>query len=597
LFVSAILASATLLGAAASPAFALPERFFGMTAHETMNDSEPDWNALQRAGVQRFRMQIKWQTINAAGGGGEKGWTNEWAWQNTYDRYFEKAAKRDIEILPHIFTRKGGSQQYFWTGEPGFQEWKEFVWTVVQRYGDAGTFWKNHLGLPQYPVHYWEVWNEPNLKVNCPGEWCNGREYGEFLVATSKTIHEAQSAIYADTAKVLFGGLYQERWNYPITSYLQAAGLAPGIKTAYDGLSLHPYAFGKEGEKDAKGNLILRNNSEKAAGISANVNEAYDAQNNGIGVSKPIWVTEFGWPVDGTGAQHVTPSDQAWLLGESYNWLKQASASIYNVKYAAWYFYKDVSSDPNTKWDQHAGLRAYKGAFRPAWYAYQNQAGKSPWPGGQMALQANTNQLFVYSTGTGPGNTGFGMAANTSPSVATLDDGEWVTAFQSNGNQLWIRLGSTEYGNTGFGMASGTSPSITGLPNGEWVAAFQSNGNQLWVRRSNTEYGNTGFGMASGTSPSITVLPNGEWVAAFQSNGNQLWVRRSNTEFENTGFAMAPGTSPSITVLPNGEWVAAFQSNGNQLWTRSSSGAYENTGLSMAAGTSPSISPPSRWSN
>src|SRR4051812_39850517 len=132
LFVAAILASALFAALTAVPAMALPEKFFGMTAHESMNDSEPDWNALQHAGVQRFRMQIKWETINLAGGGGGSGWTKETAWVNTYDRYFEKAAKHGIAILPYIYTRKDGSPQYYWTGEPAFPEFEEFVWTVVQ---------------------------------------------------------------------------------------------------------------------------------------------------------------------------------------------------------------------------------------------------------------------------------------------------------------------------------------------------------------------------------------------------------------------------------------------------------------------------------
>lgn len=355
----------------AAPAQALPERFFGMMAHEAMYDSEPDWEALDNAGVERFRMQIKWKIINDAGGGGSSGWKNEWAWQNTYDKYFEKAAKHGIEILPYIFTRKDGNEGYYLVGGENYSEWLQFVWTVVQRYGDAGTFWQKKEGsIPQFPVHFWEVWNEPNLKPNCPSQSCNGKQYGEFLVGTSKIIHEAQDAIYSDTAKVLFGGLYQERWNFPITNYLAAAGLASGIKTAYDGLSLHPYTFGQLGEN--------RTYSEKAAGVPSNISGAYNAQFNGIGVLKPIWVTEIGWPLAGTGAALVNEGEQAGLLNETYNWLK-ANWSTYNIKYAAWYAYMDVAtSDPGWSWN--SGIRGLNGTYRPAWYAYEGQTGVKEWP-------------------------------------------------------------------------------------------------------------------------------------------------------------------------------------------------------------------------
>jgi hypothetical protein len=553
-----------------------------MTAHASMNDSEPDWSALQHAGVQKFRMQISWQTINVAGGGGEFGWKNESGWVNTYDRYFEKAAKHGIAILPYIYTRKSGSTQYYWPGEPAFPEWKEFVWTVVQRYGQAGSFWVKHPNIPQLTVEYWEVWNEPNLPMNCPAESCNGKEYGEFLVATATTIREAQSKISGYPAKVLSGGLYQERWNYPVASYIAALGKAPGIGAAYDGLSLHPYALGKQSEG-------ARTTAEKAGAVQSNIYEAYSAQSTAIG-AKPIWVTEVGWPVDGTEMQHVTPADQAVLLTETYNWIKN-NWSTYNIKFAAWYLYKDVSSDPATRWDLHAGLRTSSGAYRPSWYAYETQTGVPVWPRGQMAFQANTTQLFSYSTGTGPANLGLGMAAGTSPSVATLVNGESAMAFQANTSTLWSRLGSGAYGNTGLGMAAGTSPSVAPLLGGneeEYVMAFQANTGTLWKRLSSGTYANTELGMAAGTSPSVATLTNGEYVMAFQASTGILWTRSSSGATTNWGYTMKAGTSPSIAALSNGGYEIAFQDKAGNLNSAGTSG-HVNWEQGMAAGTSPSI--------
>lgn len=624
LFVSFFLAGALMSCALAASASALPEKFFGMNAHEQINESAPDWDALQKAGVQRFRMQIKWLTVNEAGN-----WRTAPAWEATYDRYFKNAAQHGIEILPYLYTRKTGARAYYLTSEKSnYKEWLEFVELFAARYGQNGSFWVFNPSLPQFPVKTWEVWNEPNLGKNCPSEKCDGQAYGEFLVGTSAAIHAAQSGY---SPVVLFGGIFMEAFEAlpnPITSFLKKAAKAPGINSAYDGLSIHPYALGNEGGS--------RSEAQLAAGVRSNIVEAGKAQGEAGLPAKPLWVTEVGWPVAGVGAQSVSADEQAGLLNETYNWLK-ANWSTYNIKYAAWYLYKDIPGEAN--WAGSAGLRSSEGAFRPSWWVYQAQTGSTPWPSGQMAFQANTNQLFVFSTGTGAGNTEFGMAANTSPSVTTLGSGEWITAFQSNGNQLWIRRGNTENGNTGFGMAPGTSPSIAPFANGEWVIAFQSNGNQLWTRRSNTAFENTGLGMAAGTSPSVAVLANGEYVMAFQSNGNQLCIRRSNGAFENTGLGMAAGTSPSIAALPGSEYIVGFQANTGSLWTKMSSGSVSNweqgmrggtspsvTGLAragyeiafqantgeliavgtsggtttkqgMAAGTSPSISSPSRWAN
>jgi hypothetical protein len=394
-FLGTFLLGVVLLFATASSALALPERFFGMTAFETAYDQsgneygEPNWTAMQNAGVQKFRLEVKWSKVVAAGN-----WKEASAWQNTYDHYFANAAKHGIAILPYLYTRKSSGPNLKWyyqvspVQDSQYPEWLEFVSTVVQRYGQNGYFWSANPGLPQYPVDTWEVWNEPNLKGNCPNEACNGKEYGEFLVGTSKRIRNAQEAIKPGyQAKILTGGLFEERWNYSVASYINALAQAPGIKAAYDGLSLHPYALGQPGE-NSKGEIKeggSRSYIEKSAAVPENINAAYVAQKNaqtpseGTLGAKPIWITEIGWPVLGTEKQTVSLSEQASLLTDSYNWLK-ANASGYNIKYAAWYFYQDSEYSASAPWAAHCGLRNIDGSWRASWFAYESAAGVAKWP-------------------------------------------------------------------------------------------------------------------------------------------------------------------------------------------------------------------------
>jgi hypothetical protein len=581
LFASAILTSFILLGTVASSAFALPEKFFGMTAHESMNESAPDWHTLQKAGVQRFRMQINWSKVISAGN-----WREAGAWELTYDKYFKEAATHGIEVLPYIYGRKNGTSTYYLKSETNnYKEWLEFVELFTARYGQGGSFWVYNPSIPQFPVKTWEVWNEPNLAANSPGGVRNGKTYGEFLVGTAAAIRAHQQGW---SPKILFGGIYMEYFQGPsIVSYLQEAAQASGISTAYDGLSVHPYAYGQEHEI-VEGKEVVRSFSEKAYGFQANIGAAASAQGVAKLPTKPLWVTEVGWPVDGTGAQHVTPSEQAGLLNETYNWLK-ANWTTYNVQYAAWFLYKDVPNQ--SAWDWHSGLRTATGAWRPSWWAYEAQTGVSPWPGAQMAFQANTTQLFSYSTGTGPANLGLGMAAGTSPSVATLVNGESAMAFQANTSTLWSRLGSGAYGNTGLGMAAGTSPSVAPLLGGneeEYVMAFQANTGTLWKRLSSGTYANTELGMAAGTSPSVATLTNGEYVIAFQTNTGALWTRSSSGATVNWGSVIKAGTSPSIAGLANGGYEIAYQDTAGNLNSNGTSG-HVNWEQGMAAGTSPSI--------
>jgi hypothetical protein len=448
IFAGALAMAVVALLFIAAPAFALPERFFGMTGNETTYDSpadeygEPNWTAMQNAGVQKFRMEIKWSKVGT-------GWESAAAWQNTYDHYFENAAKHGIAILPYLYTRKAGApglRQYYLLSETNnYAEWLKFVKIAVNRYGPAGYFWGSHLNLPQYPAEVWEVWNEPNLKPNCPSEACNGKQYGEFLVGTSGAIKSAKPGV-----KVLSGGLFQERWNYPVESYINAMALAPGIKAAYDGLSLHPYALGLPGENHTY--------PQKSLAVSENIIAAYKAQKNAATTTegtlgeKPIWVTEIGWPVLGTERETVSLSEQASLLNDAYTWMKQNFGG-YNIKYAAWYFYKDTVYDPTARWDQHCGLRAFDGSYRAAWFAYESQTGKPKWP-------ADTSSVWPSDNLGSPNNAGI----KGDPEVSSLGKESLDVFVRAADWGLYNRYYTGGVGWSGWEAVPGSGGKLAGGP-------------------------------------------------------------------------------------------------------------------------------------
>jgi hypothetical protein len=77
--------------------------------------------------------------------------------------------------------------------------------------------------------------------------------------------------------------------------------------------------------------------------------------------------------------------------------------------------------------------------------------------GWEAAFQANTTVLWVTGTA-GTANTGLGMAANTSPSIAARPGGGFDLVFQANTGSLWT-AGATGTGDLGLGMWPSTSPS------------------------------------------------------------------------------------------------------------------------------------------
>ena len=199
-----------------------------------------------------------------------------------------------------------------------------------------------------------------------------------------------------------------------------------------------------------------------------------------------------------------------------------------------------------------------------------------------IAFEANTNNLWAANSG--GVNTGAGMMAGTSPSIAAVPGGAEI-AFQANTSDLWVTgpLGTVD---THLGMMNGTSPSITYIPGRGYEVAFQANTGNLWLY-GQLGTGDQGLGMMNGTNPSIAAVPGGGYAIAFQANTSSLWtVGAFGTK--NWGLGMMAGTSPSIAVAVNGTYTVAFQANTGDLWSAGSYGGYDYK-LGMYAGSSPSI--------
>jgi len=77
--------------------------------------------------------------------------------------------------------------------------------------------------------------------------------------------------------------------------------------------------------------------------------------------------------------------------------------------------------------------------------------------GFEVAFQANTGDLWTYSSASGAANLKQGMKAGTSPAIAAVTGG-YEEAFQANTGDL-IAVGPKNYA-TGLGMMTGTSPAI-----------------------------------------------------------------------------------------------------------------------------------------
>lgn len=234
--------------------------------------------------------------------------------------------------------------------------------------------------------------------------------------------------------------------------------------------------------------------------------------------------------------------------------------------------------------------------------------------------------------------TGLGMMAGTSPSVAQMPDGRYWSAMQANTGQLWT-VNAQQVGHPeNISMAPGTSPGmgfvtpignpitfvqtsagrrggLVGSGGGDFLAnddpQTMAPGTSVGVSQEAGEAWQDSTGhladvqisdgaMAPGTSPAYTQAQAAasifKIVTAFQGADHDLRYvldlqppRPAVTTEVDTRLGMQPGTSPAVAVQPDGTFEVAFQANTHFLWVVDSHGVGHSTGLGMDPGSSPSI--------
>ncbi len=170
------------------------------------------------------------------------------------------------------------------------QAYTAWVGALVERYDGDGV--DDMPGL-RAPIRYWEVDNEPDLKFTTPprdavrhvppGSFCSPREAAEVLLATSGAIRAA----YPES-RILNGGIFRP-FAASGEAYLRDLLAVPGVRDAFDILSLHSYADDEHGDAYARGlraaralaggkPLFITETSVASQGDKAWMNEAWQAR-------------------------------------------------------------------------------------------------------------------------------------------------------------------------------------------------------------------------------------------------------------------------------------------------------------------------------
>lgn len=232
--------------------------------------------------------------------------------------------------------------------------WQQFLSNFVRRYGPRGSFWAAHPTLPYHPVTSWEIWNEPNLRLNWGGP-PNPRDYLRLLKVSNPAIRGVDPS-----AQIIFAGLFPfpfPQYGMKALKFLDKFYRGKGAKKSFNALSLHPYSYTPK--------LVV----PTVRLFRKNLNAHHSAK-------KPIWITELGWTTGGhdwaIAPFKATEAQQAQYLTQSFNKLMRARGEL-RLQRLFWHDWQD-HPDPDTSWLNDMGLLRANGSQKPSYAAYQAEA-------------------------------------------------------------------------------------------------------------------------------------------------------------------------------------------------------------------------------
>jgi Beta-galactosidase len=352
----ACLATALFLGAqagTAQPPPRAPQGFFGIGPQTILTDEDLEY--MKAGGVESIRWPLTWGAVQPTAKGG-------YNWE-VFDPVVEIAARHGLEVLPFVYsTPKWIARKY--TTLPvnsgkARQAWVAFLRAAAERYGPGGNFWREHApGVVQYepaisravPIRTWQIWNEANFFYFAfPA---SPQRYAKLVQISSPAIKRVDPG-----AKVILSGLFGDPTaggpkGMPADRFLDVFYRSPGIKSRFDGVSLHPYAVDAE---------TLEELVEALHEVSLENRDRV-----------PLYITEMGWGSENNFQQVAFEQGirgQVRQLKDSYRYLLENHRRL-SLKQVYWFSWKDID-DTCTFCDSvglfREGLRFHP---KPAWRAF-----------------------------------------------------------------------------------------------------------------------------------------------------------------------------------------------------------------------------------
>ncbi len=323
-------------------AAASPKNFYGVNLITPVGLNQVQ--KMRRGGIRTVRFGFNWASAQPARYGG-------FDWGAT-DDVVRTLASGGIGVQPFLYGTpvwlQGGSRPPVHSAIAR-RRWRTFVREAVLRYGTKGVFWKENPSLPYRPIHYWQIWNEPNF----PLYWHpkpSPRQYLRMLKSSAKVIRQSDSQ-----AKVVLAGLGPGRAKRRQILYAHFLDRLYnlGAKPFFDVAADHPYAAG-------------------ALGAANQIRHTAAVMRRHRDGSTPLWIDEVGW-----SSGHlkgfplaVGPRGQARRLRETLAFVR-AKARKLGIGRVDWFAWRDP---PRSQFDCGScfnfGLLTHHGRAKRSWHAF-----------------------------------------------------------------------------------------------------------------------------------------------------------------------------------------------------------------------------------
>lgn len=329
-----------------------------------------------------------------------------YTWTST-DAVVRDCATAGLKIFaildkPPVWAVGGASTAESWTKppitEPATTDYANWCGAVAARYGPGGTYWAANPTVPYVPVTEYEVWNEPYKFAAWKA--ADGSQLAADTAAYARMVTAAAAKIHLTAGCKVFAAVDTGTDNTggspsPQPFLIPFLG-QPGVLTAIDGLSVHPYAYGYNpatyslnGTPRAASDVEWRRSwlhTSKMADYRAILADADKP-------TLPVWITEIGYPTHTVSAGTVLGTTQA--VAE-----QQQAARVESV-----FMYL---------------RRNYGLAQGLIFYTWQTMSWQADVPGSPGYSASNPENFFGFVHNDGSGGYGDGTTATGKPAWTTL---------------------------------------------------------------------------------------------------------------------------------------------------------------------------------